>query len=252
MQRSTTAALITAIVVLAAIGTAGITLALTEDSAASPAAQLAESDARSITVSAQGQAEAQPDKAVVRLGVEATAPDATTARTQAAENLSNVKQALIDMGIEESDIRTTDYRIYQDRERPMEDEKSAERVFHARHTLQVEVSDVETVGAVIDTAVDAGATDVHNVRFTLADETRQELRNQALTAAMENARTQADTLATSADLSIVGVHDVTTHDYSGPVVRYEATAQGASGGTDISSGPVSVSAQVTVTYNATE
>jgi hypothetical protein len=78
MQRSTTAALITAIVVLAAIGTAGITLALTEDSAASPAAQLADSDARSITVSAQGQAEAQPDKAVVRLGVEATASDATT------------------------------------------------------------------------------------------------------------------------------------------------------------------------------
>ena len=252
MQRTTTAVLLVGVVLVAALGTAGVAMALTDGPSAQQNLQTdtTEND-RSITVSAQGQAETQPDKAVVRIAVESVSPDATTARTQAAENVSAVKTALTELGIAEEDIRTADYRIYSDRDRRPPGEEPAEPQFHARHTLVIDVTDVEAAGEVIDAAVDAGATDVQDVQFTLAEETRLTLRNEALTAAMDNARTQADTLATSAELEITGVHDVTTQDYRGPVVRYETAYAGdAAGGTDISSGPVSVTAQVTVTYNA--
>jgi hypothetical protein len=253
MQRQTIAVLGIALVLLATLGSAGAVMALADGSSSPQSLQTTDStDRRSITVSANGQAEAQPDKAVLRLSVEATSPDATTARTQVAENVSAVKTALAELGIEEDQIRTTDYRIYRDDRRPEPGmEEQPEPVFRARHTLSIDIDDVDAVGQVIDAAVDAGATDIHNVQFTLSTETRQELRNEALTAAMDNARGQADTLAQSADLSITGVHDVSTTDYSGPVYRYEtAMAAGGSGGTDISSGPVTVNAQVTVTYNA--
>lgn len=254
MQRTTTAVLIAALLVLAAaIGSAGVAMALTDGSGTQNALQTDgdSPESRTITVSAGGQAEADPDKAILRLAVSVTAPDAQTARSQVAENVSAIKEALAAQGIDESAIQTTDYRIYQDdRQRPSEKGESDETVYRARHTLSVEVDDIDSVGHLIDVAVDAGATDVQDIRFTLADETRNEIRNEALTVAMENARSQADTLADSADLSITDVLEVSTVDYQGPRVRYETAMAAQDGGTDISTGPVSVSAQVTVTYNA--
>lgn len=255
MQRQTIAVLGVALVILATLGSAGAVMAVADGATPQKSLQNPEStESRSITVSANGQAETEPDKAVLRLGVEAVSPDATEARTQVAENVSAVTAALTEIGIEEDQIRTTDYRIHRDdRPRNPEVERDEGPVFRARHVVVVDVNDVESVGQVIDTAVDAGATEIHNVQFTLAEETRQTLKNEALTAAMENARGQADTLATSAELSVVGVQDVSTTDYSrGPTVRYDvAYESAASGSTEINTGPVSVSAQVTVTYNAT-
>lgn len=252
MRRQTLAVLGVALVLLATLGSAGVVMAIAGGSGSPQALQTANTDeGESITVSAQGSAETDPDKAVLRLGVEAVSPDATTARTQVAENVSAVTDALVDLGIDEDQIRTTDYRIYRDERRTPEGMEPQEPVFRARHTLQVDIDDVEMVGQAIDAAVDAGATDIHDVQFTLADDTRQTLRNEALTAAMDNARSQADTLAESGDLTITGVHDIATADYNGPVYRYETAFAGAAASdTVISTGPVTVSAQVTVTYNA--
>ncbi|HKL29813.1 MAG TPA: SIMPL domain-containing protein, partial [Natrialbaceae archaeon] len=104
----------------------------------------------------------------------------------------------------------------------------------------------------VDTAIDSGATNVNDVRFTLSEETRRELRTKALETAMSNARQQADTIASSADLAIVGVHSASTTDVHVPTrsVTMEAAADG--GGTSLSSGPVTVTATVSVTYNATD
>ena len=254
MQRTTTAVLVALLVTIAALGSAGAAMAFTNDDQAPSSLQgTQDSDSRTISVSANGQAETQPDKAVLRLAVEADAPDATTARTQVAENVTAVTEALAELGISEDQIRTTDYRINRDdHPRPRDDEKPTDPVFRARHVLSIDVENVDQVGKVIDVAIDAGATDIYDVQFTLAEDTRQELKSQALTAAMENARSQAETLATSENLTITGANDIRTVDHDRPIYRAEtAMAADAAGGTDISSGPVSVTAQVTVTYNAT-
>ncbi|MBS3761133.1 MAG: hypothetical protein KGY43_06685, partial [Halodesulfurarchaeum sp.] len=61
----------------------------------------------------------------------------------------------------------------------------------------------------------------------------------------------ADTLATQSELTITGPSEITTETRHSPIVRYETAAGGAvASGTEIDSGPVSVSAQVTVTYEA--
>lgn len=256
MQRYTIAAVGVAALLVIGLGSAGMAMALTSGEDSPQNLQTADSPAEStpsITVTAQGEAEAEPDKAVLRIAVETSAPDATTARTQVAENISAVRAALADLGIEDDQIRSSDYRIFQDRPRTPDREKPEEPVYRARHTLTIDLYDVDTVGEVLDATVDAGATDVRDVSFTLSEDTRETIRKEALAAAMDNARGQADTIAESAGLSIAGVHEATTNDYRSPVVRYEAAGMAqasASGGTDISSGPVSVTAQVTVNYNA--
>ncbi|MFC7046231.1 SIMPL domain-containing protein [Halobacteriaceae archaeon GCM10025711] len=203
----------------------------------------------SITVSASGQAGAQPDTAVLRLAVTATADDATTARRQVAENVSSMRAALAEAGVESSQIRTLDYDLRQRRPR---DERTgdAEVEYYASHAFEVRVTDLETAGTVIDAAVDGGATNVHDVSFTLSEDRRRSLRQQALEDAMDNARGQADVLADRSSLTITGVHTVTTSEvrYPGPVLETAASAGDAA--TDLAAGPVTVTATVQVTYDA--
>lgn len=210
------------------------------------------SSGRTITVSASGDAETEPDKAIVRVSVEATADDPTVARQRVATNASSMRRALVDLGLDEGAIRTVDFDIYEDRLRPPEPDARPRTTYRARHSFAIEVSDIDQVGAVIDTAVDRGATSVHGVEFTLSAEARGELQREALGEAMSNARDQADALAGSAGLTITDVRTARTGSTSGPrpVPMLASGDGGSAGGTSIDSGPVTVAATVTVSYNA--
>lgn len=207
-----------------------------------------------VTVGASGQAQAQPDKVVVRLEVEALADDPRDARTQVADNVTKMRSALTDIGLEESQIRTVDFNIYEDRIRPRKPNERPETAYRASHGIVIELDDIDDVGGVIDVAVNNGASNIHDVQFTLSEETRSELRREALQDAMANARGQAETIASSANLRLTDVDSVSTQDVRFPGPRHEALAaagDGGGGGTALNSGPVTVSATVSVTYNAT-
>jgi len=207
-------------------------------------------DDRVVDVRATGEVTADPDRAIIDVGVRATADDPETARERLQENVSSMRAALADIGIADDQVETDHYVIRQDRESRRNEDVTR---YVAIHAFQVETDDVDGVGTVIETAVNNGATDVNHVRFTLSDERRADLREDALTAAMDNARADADVLAENADLSIEGVSAVSTGSVD--VRPYHAEAMTASadaaGGTEVESGPVSVTAQVQVTYNAT-
>lgn len=240
------------VIVLLAVAVASVGVVVAVDGVPSNQPSTAsDNTTRTITVSASGEAQAQPDTAVIRVGVEATDPDVTVARDAVAENVSSVTAALADLGIAEEDIQTADYRIHEDVRRDGPTEQRPETEYRVRHLLTVEVTDTERVGEAIDAAVDAGATNVHDVEFALSSETRQELKNDALAAAMTDARSQADTLAQSAQLEVQGVSAVDTGANRVPRTGYvmEAAA-GGDGGTDIATGPVTVTAEVTVAYDA--
>lgn len=209
------------------------------------------SASRTIQVSASGEATTQPDLGMLRVGVEATADDPTTARSRVADNISQVRAALEEMGIDTEQVRTVDYNLWEDREPRHVEKRSEETRYRVRHVLLIEVKDIDRLGSVIDATVDAGVTNIHDVRYTLSEETRRELRQDALADAMTNARGQADTLADQADLQVTGVWSVSTQDVSYPGPRYEtAAAHGDGGGTSIETGPVTVTASVNVQYNA--
>lgn len=257
MSRQQLYALLGVVVFSVAIVGAGVALvgATTPSGASDFTTSASDEPKETIHVGATGSAEAQPDKAIVRISIEHQSKDPSTARSKVADNVSNVKAALNELGIEDSAIRTEDFRIFEAHHRPPSRDAEPEVQYRARHRLLVEVADTDQTGDVIDAAIDSGSAEIHDVQFTLADETRDELRKEALQDAMANARGQADTVAGSAHLSITGVHSVSTDNIRIPHHRIgvEAMAAGDGGGsTDLNSGPVSVRASVTVTYNATQ
>lgn len=204
-----------------------------------------------IEVAASGQIQTQPDQAILRVAVEASGENASTVRQRLAENVSTMRAALTAMGIDEGRITTTDYDIRNQRRFGGREEEPA---VWGRHAFTITLTDLNRTGKVVVTAVENGATSVNDVRFTLSREQRSELREQALSKAMDNARDRADVMAESADLNIAGVGSITTADVGYRPVRFESAALAAGDtnvGTSIEGGSVTVTAQVTVTYNAT-
>ncbi|GAA0528130.1 hypothetical protein SAMN04488066_11342 [Halorubrum aquaticum] len=207
---------------------------------------------RSIEVSAEGEASAEPDRATVLVAVESTADDAGTVRSDLAESDDALRSALYDWGLSEDDVRTERYDIRQTREtRP--DVNRSEYV--GVHVYAVSVDDVDAVGEVIDVAVDAGADGVQQVRFGLSDERADELRSEALGDAMGNAHAEADTLAANADLDVTGVYTVSTTNvrtspYTSTALRAEADDAAGGAGTGIEVGDVDVTVSVRVVFGA--
>lgn len=204
-----------------------------------------------ISVSATGSVSAEADLAVVRVSVSTTADSAEAARSTVATDSDRMRAALRDAGVPDDAVRTVNYAIYPQYDYRNEVNGGPEIVgYRAVHAYAVEVAP-ERAGEVVDVAVGNGATTVEGVTFTLADETRAELRAQALEAAMTSARADADAIAGAADLTVTGVHEASTvADYGyTPVFRAAESADGGAA-TTFEPGPVTVSATVQVTYTA--
>jgi len=244
------AAVLAAILVTAGIAGALSTGAIQSDAQPAQNAQTQQMG-DTITVGGSGTVQTEADRAVVRVAVVASGDDIGTVREQLSENTTSMRDALAEIGIDESQVRTSYYDI-SSRERyggPREEEGPT---YRGIHSFAVTVEDTDSVGQVIDTAVSNGASEVDGVEFTLSEDRRQELRQEALTEAMDNARTEASTIADAEDLSITGVDRVSTTDFDARPHAVEARAFAGDGGgapTSINSGPVTVRASATVVYD---
>lgn len=238
---------------LVAVGTAGAVMTV-DSTAANPAATNATTTQhggdRTVSVSGEGSASAAPDTAVVTVAVVVDGDDPAAIRDDLASGAQSLRTALTDAGIDADQISTTDYQI---REPRRYDRAESGPDYTGTHAFEVRLDDTDRTGTVVDATAENSA-EVTGVEFTLAEETRTDLRDEALENAMGDARGQAETLAAAGDLQVTGVATVDASNRNYSPVRYEAAMADSAGssGTTIDAGDVTVSVDVRVTYNATE
>ena len=247
MQREHLAVL-TAVFVALALLAVGATAAFGSAGAEQPAED-AQSDNHAIHVSATGEADAAPDQAIIDVSVNAEGDELDAVRDDISVGAAELTDALDELDVE---YETTDYSVDQPRRYHPEERELPEYV--GTHAFKITLDDPDRAGTVIDEAVDAGA-EIDNVRLTLAEEQRDELRDEAIEAAMDDARHQADTIANASGLEISTVSTVDASQRSFSPVRFdmadEVAEDDAAPPTEIVGGDVSVSYGVDVTYNAT-
>lgn len=220
---------------------------------------------RTVLVDGSGEVDGDPNLALLSVSVEASADDAGTVRSELASGAESLRAALSEAGLDDDRVRTVDYRIDERVDRrqmdedgvgPGDDAASEYVYYRGRHAFEVEVTDVDAVGEVVDIVVDAGVDGVDRVTYTLSEERRATLREAALAAAMDDARTEAETLAEEIGGRVVeaSVVDASSGGVS-PVrrelgVQTEAAATPAPDGsrTAIEPGSVTVNAEVRVEY----
>jgi len=207
---------------------------------------------QSIEVTADGEASGAPDRATLLVAVESTGPDARSVRDDLAASDDALRAALFDWGLTEDDVRTERYDVRQRRE-PQPTTERDDPQYVGTHVYALELDDVDAVGDVIDVAIGAGADRVERVQFGLTAAREAAVRERALTDAMDGARGQANVIASNANLTITGVHTVSTTNVQ--TIPYRSTgleaeaASGASGPpTGVEPGDVDVSVTVRVVF----
>jgi uncharacterized protein YggE len=120
----------------------------------------------------------------------------------------------------------------------------------ARNLLEVRLDDIERVGEILDTVVQAGATSVAGVRFDLKD--RSGAEREALRLAVADARSRAEAAAAGAGSAIVRVIRIEDSRQNVPSPRMYVgaalEARDAQATTPIEAGPIEIRASVTATF----
>ena len=150
-----------------------------------------------IWVTGTGEMSLSPDIALVRLGVETTAPTVTKAREDAATAMEAVITAVKDNDLTDEDIQTTSFNIwpqYEYQEVVSGGVSSNKRVltgYQVSNTVAIKIRDLDAVGKIIDDVATAGgdATRINGIDFSIEDPGAHtaQLREDAVNAALENA-----------------------------------------------------------------
>ena len=223
-------------------------LALT---ACGPAAATSGGTQRTLNVAGTGQISLTPDIAYIYVGVHTENPSASDAMAENNAQTQKVIDALKAAGVEEKDIRTTNFSIWpMDKYDPATNLPTGQKVYSVDNNVNVTVRDLAKLGDMLDTLVKAGANTINSISFDLADKT--EAIKQARAEAVKNGKVQAQELATDAGLTLGEITSISFYEGStSPIV--DGYGKGG-GGSDaalavpIQPGQMTLTVTVNLTY----
>jgi uncharacterized protein YggE len=195
-----------------------------------------------LTVTGTGSVRTVPDRASFFFGVQtegATARAALTANTAAA---NKVVAALRGAGVAAADVQTSQVSLS-----PRSNEMGTDIVgYTAFTTVTATIRELGRVGAIVDTAVDAGANTISGPSLTRGD--TDALYRQALRAAYTDAREKAETLAAASGRTLGRVTAIVEGMQGGAPIPLAAAQDAARSSVEIAPGTQSIDASVSVTF----
>ncbi|MDO8552886.1 MAG: SIMPL domain-containing protein [bacterium] len=197
------------------------------------------SASNTISVSGEGEVFAVPDTATFSVTVLEKAKEVKDAQDAATKKVNDIIAYLKQGGIEEKDIKTTDYNINPDYE--WKQSACPQGVFcppgnqvlvgfQVSQTLSVKVRDTKKAGDLLSGVGSRGATQVSGLSFTIDDE--DALKAQARDKAIAEAKEKAKALAKSLGVSLVRVVGFSESGAGGPIYYAKAAMSLGRGGAE--------------------
>jgi uncharacterized protein YggE len=126
--------------------------------------------------------------------------------------------------------------------------KSSLTGYEATNLVQVQTTDLASVGALIDVATVAGANQIQSVQFSRSD--MEAVTLQATLLAIQKAKSDAAQMASTAGVTLGNILSVSNAAMPGPMYKAERMTMGASSDaqTPVMPGEISVSATVFVSF----
>ena len=195
-----------------------------------------------LQTSGQGEVHVAPDRATVMLAVQTEATTAATAATSNARRLRAVLDTLRAVGLTAEQLSTLNYTVYP-RYAP---NASTPHVvgYTVTNSVRAEVERIADVGKVIDAALAAGANEVSSLSFYSS--TEADARRRAIALAVQQARADAEALATAAGGKLGPLVELSTGPSNSPIyaVTGMSMAARAPAPTPIEPGQQTISATV--------
>lgn len=210
---------------------------------------------RVLSVAGTGTVQRQPDRAVLMLAVESRAGSAQDAARANATKMDAIFSSLKRAGIVPPHVATVSYALQPEYRQPDPRVEPAGTPkiagYMALNTVRVEVDSLKQVGSIIDATIAAGANRIDNLSFELRDP--QAARLEALRLAVQNARAQADVLASATGQKLGPPQSINTSGgYIPPRPMYRvadaAMIAGEAAPTPVEAGALSITVNVNITY----
>jgi len=183
-----------------------------------------------LSVNGSAQVSLSPDIAYISIGVHTENVDASEAVSGNAAQAQKVVDALKAMGLDEKDIRTSNFNISPQQQFD-ENGKLTGVIFIVDNTVYVTMRDLTKIGDTLGAAVSAGANSIYGITFDVADKTAALASGRK--TAVENARKQAEELAEAAGVTLGGVQNLNYYN------SYPVMIEGKGGGAMMDSAAVS-------------
>jgi uncharacterized protein YggE len=216
-----------------------------------PSSQIATAIPGTITVVGEGKVTLEPDIANVTIGVETVTDTVKNASDENNAAVEAVLAALAEQGIAEEDMQTSGFSIYAERFGPDGPVQEGDVRYHVTNNVIVTIRDLDSVGTVLDAAIEAGANNIYGIQFDLDDPSVAE--SDARSAAIADAQAKATELAQLTGVSlgqVVSVSEVVGGNggyYAGNFTE-QARAMGG-GGTPVTPGQLDLVMQLQVIYS---
>ena len=205
---------------------------------------------RTIVVNGLGSVKVKPDIATIYIGVHTERPSAAEAVATNNDSTTNLMEALKASGVAEEDMQTTNFSIWQSTQYGTDGQPFG-TYYVVDNTVYLTVRNLDSLGDVLDSAVQAGANNINSIQFDVSDKSTalSEARKSAVKAAYEQA-------AELAEAAGVGLGEINKIEYSDGTYNYNYMARGMGGGggemasatVPITTGQMEITATVVITY----
>ncbi len=205
-----------------------------------------QNDTRTISVSGSGSVRIPTDTAKLTFSVITKNSSALKSVQENASKMNKVYDALKKVGIDEKNISTSNYNLYQ--ESIYKDGKSEPGDYVTSNDIVIMLYDVDKSGIVIDTAVAAGVNRMNGISFLVKDS--KDALDEARVLAFQQAKEKAELFAKEAGCKLGKVITIMENSggYSATREIMDAKMVTASNSTMISAGTDAITASVSVVF----
>ncbi|HEX6796286.1 MAG TPA: SIMPL domain-containing protein [Ktedonobacterales bacterium] len=214
-----------------------------------------ESGDRGVTVTGRGMASVAPDEARITAGIQVRAATAKEASARGAEAMQRVIAALKAHEVPDKRIQTGFYSISPEYSQGTGQEGARKVGYITTNTVVATITELDRVGAILDALVEAGGDDVTIQGVHLAARDTTEAQTRARSAAVTDARTQAEQLARDLGVRLgppVSVRQTSVSSGGGmpirPMMMRAAFSAGGAAPTPIEAGEIEVSVEVEIVW----
>ena len=191
---------------------------------------------RTLSVAGTGTAYLVPDIAYLYLGVHTEKLTAAEAVAENNTQTQGVISALTDFGIDAKDIRTTNFSIWpMDKYDPATGQPTGQKTYAVDNTVYVTLRDLDKLGDLLDTIVQAGANTVNSIQFDVAD--KDAALKDARAAAVKDATAKAQELAAAAGIQLGELRSVSFLDNQ-PYPIFDGKGGGGGASAEAASVPI--------------
>ena len=213
--------------------------------AAAPAMAQPAPETATLTAEGTGTVFAEPDIVVITIGVTTRGDTPAAALSANNADMQAVIDAVLAAGVEEADVATSGFSINPVYSELRENNQSPRIVgYNVSNQVTVRIRDFDSSGDVLNQVVAAGANQINGIRFDIAEP--EPLRDEAMEAAIADARRKAELMAAAAGVRIVRVLSVSAYGNVQP--QFEMAARVSANTVPIMGGEQAITANATLTF----